>query len=732
MLSRVASVKLHHGGRTSSVEERNSLVFLYPFKFFVTFANEIKAEADRLKTKFGRDSRSEQLRTPTSPDDVANPDSALGTKEEDYDSEKACNYLALVTKLMDNYLKPILDLRESYRKATHHTIFFQDLWLLYEIGGLLFEREPLPDHPPQISRLRHCNGGRQLLNNSEFNCIDPTREGISEAYSKGTENQFLLDYYYLDFDGEYYGPRVKGLCVSAWEGERNVYDLSFLPLQFVRNHKDHNFENLNDYKSHLVERGKGFVKLGAIDHRYYNGEVIGTHHEYYSSPVVIDFKLQMRNTEPRSGLLGLEDILLKSEYNLANGLSIYPGDPREVQEGTLRANSTEECDFPGCDGNDFIHDDILLDDIVAHQKLVNYGRTSVKFQRDGLGDLTDADYMLFPAYVHGYVLNNRVWARLRLEALKPIPRNGSEFAALQIPPQHKIYLKALVHMWDKPSSNRLSLDIIPGKGQGVIILLHGKPGVGKTATAEAVAADMKRPLYPITYADLGHEADTAETNLKRIFRYGQRWNCVLLLDEADVFLMERDKQFTKRNSIVSVFQRNLEWYPGLIFMTTNSLESFDSGILDRIHMKLRYPSLSEIFTENIFNDHFERINQANRTVQGLSMDKRDSASMRYAVSKESMAAIQKWRKDQFSRARAAGSHHWWNGRQIRVAFQMAAALARQDMMENEGCTAQIKKSHFESIAELNDAFDVDLVNAHEGQPDKPDETEQSQIPSQTT
>lgn len=440
----------------------------------------------------------------------------------------------------------------------------------------------------------------------------------------------------------------------------------------------------------------------------------------------------MRNTEPQSGLLGLDDILLKSESDLATGLSIFRGDPREVQEGTLRANNTEECDFPGCDGNDFIHDDVLLDHIVAHQKLVHYGRTSAKFQRNNLGDLTEADYMLFPSYVNGYVLNDRVWARLHLDALKPNSWIGSKFDALQIPPQHKTYLKALVAMCDRRFSNRLSLDVIPGKGQGVIILLHGKPGVGKTATAGAVAAEMKRPLYPINYADLGHEAATAETNLKRIFRYGQRWNCVLLLDEADVFLTERDNQLTKRNSIVSVFLRNLEWYPGLIFMTTNALEKFDAGILDRIHIKLRYPGLSEPYTEKIFNYHFEKINQANRDMQGLSMDKRDSATMRYAVSKENMAAIQQWRKDQHLKARLAGSHDWWNGRQIRVAFQMAAALARQEMLENDGWTAQIKKSHFESIAELNDAFNTDLTNARNEQPDKPDQTEQVQVHPQTT
>ncbi|KAL8896740.1 MAG: hypothetical protein Q9207_007565 [Kuettlingeria erythrocarpa] len=376
---RITKVKLHFGGRRGSVEEPTSMVFLYPFKFFVTFANEVKAKLDRLKTKFNRDGQPEHLRTSTSADDVASNDSPLPTTEGEYDSRKAFEYLALVTQLMDKYLKPIFDLRESYRNATHGTIFFQDLWLLFKTGGLVFEREPLPDHPPQINSLIHCNGGRQLLNNSEYKSQEPRRD-IPAANSKGLENQLCIHHYHLDFNGELYGPKGERLTIPAWEGERSVYDLKLYPLSFSRPHKDHKYEKLNDYTNHLVRRGRGFVELGAIDHRYYSGELIGTHHEYYSSPVVIDFKLQKRDTEPLSGLLGWMDNLLRSGSDLDTGLSIYPGDPREVQEGTLRANSTEECNFAGCDGNDFIHDDILLDHVVAHQKLVNYGRTSAKFQ----------------------------------------------------------------------------------------------------------------------------------------------------------------------------------------------------------------------------------------------------------------------------------------------------------------------------------------------------------------
>ncbi|KAL8757310.1 MAG: hypothetical protein Q9184_004242 [Pyrenodesmia sp. 2 TL-2023] len=274
-------------------DPQSQLVFLYPFKFFVTFTNKIKAEADRLKTTFGHFGQPGQLRTPTSPDDL-----------EDSKSEKAFEHLTLATKLMDNYLQPIFDLHESYRNATHCTIFFQDLWPLSETGGLLFQCEPLPDYPPRLTRLIYCDGG---------------------ANSKGVENQFCSNHYHLDFTRDFYGP--------AWEGERSVYDLKLYPLAFVRNHKDHNFGSLNDYKSHLVERGKGFVELGAIHRRYYSGE--------YSSPVVIDFKLQKRDTAPQPGLLGWVDTLLKSESDFNTWFSIYPRDPPEVREGTLRANSTE-------------------------------------------------------------------------------------------------------------------------------------------------------------------------------------------------------------------------------------------------------------------------------------------------------------------------------------------------------------------------------------------------------
>jgi AAA+ superfamily predicted ATPase len=95
------------------------------------------------------------------------------------------------------------------------------------------------------------------------------------------------------------------------------------------------------------------------------------------------------------------------------------------------------------------------------------------------------------------------------------------------------------------------MDLVRGKGKGLIILLHGVPRVGKTSTAESVASFTKRPLYPITCGDLGETARDVEESLEAHFTLAHRWGCILLLDEADVFLAKRERGDIKRNALVS-------------------------------------------------------------------------------------------------------------------------------------------------------------------------------------
>lgn len=65
--------------------------------------------------------------------------------------------------------------------------------------------------------------------------------------------------------------------------------------------------------------------------------------------------------------------------------------------------------------------------------------------------------------------------------------------------------------------------------------------------------------------------------LSGVFKIASRWNAIVLLDEADVFLTQRTVDNTPNNSLVLVFLRQLEYYKGVLFLTTNRVQTFDKA-----------------------------------------------------------------------------------------------------------------------------------------------------------
>jgi SpoVK/Ycf46/Vps4 family AAA+-type ATPase len=109
----------------------------------------------------------------------------------------------------------------------------------------------------------------------------------------------------------------------------------------------------------------------------------------------------------------------------------------------------------------------------------------------------------------------------------------------------------------------------------------------------AVAEKLQAPLYSVSAGELGVEIDTVESKLQIALDVAKKWDAVLLLDEADVFLEQRTVNDLQRNRLVSVFLRKLEYYEGVLFLTTNRYREIDRAFQSRIDMHLQYPDLDE-------------------------------------------------------------------------------------------------------------------------------------------
>lgn len=166
------------------------------------------------------------------------------------------------------------------------------------------------------------------------------------------------------------------------------------------------------------------------------------------------------------------------------------------------------------------------------------------------------------------------------------------------------------------------------------------------------------------------------------FNLANRWGCILLLDEADVFLASRTETDFERNGLVAgsfpavssthaiefpcgsllttyfaVFLRVLEYYAGILFLTTNRVGVIDEAFRSRIHVSLYYPPLGRDETKAVFELNLRlikaRFENDRRTIQ-VDAEEIISSALSYF--------------DNNAKAR-------WNGRQIRNACQTALALA---------------------------------------------------------
>jgi hypothetical protein len=222
-------------------------------------------------------------------------------------------------------------------------------------------------------------------------------------------------------------------------------------------------------------------------------------------------------------------------------------------------------------------------------------------------------------FVRIFSLETKTYVYADVEDVKPYEFDATALGRLQLPPE---MLSILSRVFNTPVEQMFG-DLIQGKHGGLVILACGRPGVGKTLTAEVYAETTERPLYVLELGELGTNVAQVEENLQRVFTRVARWNAVLQFDECEIFLTERGEDL-ERSAIVGIFLRLLDYYRGILFLTTNRPEVLDHAVLSRVMLKMHYPDLTRGARAAIWQTMFTA---AGLTLQDGSFDELAESDM---------------------------------------------------------------------------------------------------------
>lgn len=216
-------------------------------------------------------------------------------------------------------------------------------------------------------------------------------------------------------------------------------------------------------------------------------------------------------------------------------------------------------------------------------------------------------------FVRLFSLESKAYVFADVDDILPYDFDTDALSRLHLP--HDMHA-ILQRVFDTPIEKMFG-DLLKGKHGGVVILASGEPGVGKTLTAEIYAETTERPLYVLELGELGTNPSEVESRLQQVFARVTRWNAVLQFDECEIFLAKRGTDL-ERSAIVGIFLRLLDYYRGLLFLTTNKPEILDEAVLSRVMLRLEYPHLTPETRVKIWKTMFS---MAELAVDGSSLEK---------------------------------------------------------------------------------------------------------------
>ena len=103
----------------------------------------------------------------------------------------------------------------------------------------------------------------------------------------------------------------------------------------------------------------------------------------------------------------------------------------------------------------------------------------------------------------------------------------------------------------------------------------------------------------------------------------QDWGALVLIDEADIYMEERQTQDLERNHVVAGFLRALEYFRGILFLTTNRVGTFDEAFISRIHVPVYYAEFDDEQRARIWDRFFEKLEEDREATMRILQSTKD-------------------------------------------------------------------------------------------------------------
>ncbi len=157
------------------------------------------------------------------------------------------------------------------------------------------------------------------------------------------------------------------------------------------------------------------------------------------------------------------------------------------------------------------------------------------------------------------------------------------------------------------------------RGDGIVAMLHGDSGVGKTYACEVLASELGLPLVKVDLSQVVSKyIGETEKNLEGVFSAAEGFASVLLFDEADAVFGKRtgvrDAHDRYANIETNYLLQRLESFEGIAVLSTNMLKNIDEAFLRRLQLLVHMPRP----TAPLRRDLWERV--LPDVVRGLDVD----------------------------------------------------------------------------------------------------------------